>query len=455
MECNNPDILKLGIEEERKKREKAEKLLEEIKIELSIVYQKLKKAQKETEGLLSTISLVLIEINRQGFVKRWNSAAEKIFRIAESAIVGRLLGLGKVEWPMGSLQDHLADCELRKVTHFQKVKICNKLQESRFLNVTLTVVTNDSDKITGYLILAYDVTEQVHLESQLAQAQKLESIGQLAAGIAHEINTPMQFVSDNTRFVQESFGEIEQWIRIYRDLLNDGKEGLITLEKIANIEEDLREAEYDYLSEEIPLALTQSLEGIDRVVKIVNSMKKFSHPGVEKKTEHDVNDSLETTVTVAGNEWKYVADVEFDLDKNLPSIPCFPAELNQVFLNLIVNAAHAIEDTIKQNPDTKGKIYVSTRQVDNQVEIRITDTGSGIPEEIRSKVFDLFFTTKEVGKGTGQGLALAHKVIHGNHGGTIELESEVGKGTTFVIRLPIDPEDAISDGSESQIQHLS
>jgi len=192
-----------------------------------------------------------------------------------------------------------------------------------------------------------------------------------------------------------------------------------------------------YLQEEIPQAIDQSLEGLERIAKIVRSMKEFSHPGMDEKTPIDINQAIETTINVSRNEWKYHADIETDLDPGLPNVSCLPGEINQVLLNLIVNAAHAIVNVVGESGD-KGLIRISTRLDGAWAEIRVSDTGTGIPEEIKQRIFDPFFTTKMVGKGTGQGLAIAYSVVVDKHGGVIDLESEEGKGTTFIISLPLE-----------------
>jgi signal transduction histidine kinase len=178
---------------------------------------------------------------------------------------------------------------------------------------------------------------------------------------------------------------------------------------------------------------------VQRVSKIVGAMKEFSHPGTGEKTAVDLNRAIESTLTVATNEWKYVAEVATDLDAALPPVVCLPGEFNQVILNMVVNASHAIGDVVGDGGKGKGTITVSTRHDGDDVEIRIRDSGTGMPEHIRARIFDPFFTTKGVGRGTGQGLAIAHSVIVDKHGGTIQVESEVGKGTTFILRLPIQP----------------
>jgi signal transduction histidine kinase len=192
-----------------------------------------------------------------------------------------------------------------------------------------------------------------------------------------------------------------------------------------------------FLLAEIPKALQQTAEGIERVSTLVTAMKEFSHPGKKEKVAVDLNKAIETTITVARNEWKYVAEMKTEYDPTLPEVSCLPGEMNQVLLNLIVNAAHAIAE-VEKNGEHKGSITVRTRNHPDWVEIQIEDTGGGIPEGVRSRIFDPFFTTKEVGKGTGQGLAIAHSVVVGKHGGTIHFQTEVGKGTTFFIRLPHD-----------------
>jgi signal transduction histidine kinase len=209
------------------------------------------------------------------------------------------------------------------------------------------------------------------------------------------------------------------------------KEGLATELKAA-----LLDADVEYLDEEIPRAIEQSLEGIERVRKIVNSMKEFSHPGLDEMKPMDINHIIENTVTVTSNEWKYIAEMDLDLAPDLPIASCLPGELSQVFLNLIVNAVHAIADVVGEGENGKGTIYISTRHDQDTIEVRITDSGTGVPEAARESLFNPFFTTKEVGKGTGQGLSIAYGVVVKKHGGTIDFETEMGKGTTFIIRLP-------------------
>ena len=298
--------------------------------------------------------------------------------------------------------------------------------------------------IVGTFGLSTDITEQKRneeqraaLELQLHQAQKLESIGRLAAGIAHEINTPTQYVSDNIHFIRKALGDLEhvlaaytglvQWIRAQGPIATDLAALLAPAEKVR----------LDYLRREIPVAISDAEEGLTRVTKIVRAMKNFSHPGQDTFTPVDLNQAIESTLTVSRNEWKYVAELVTDFDPQLPLIPCLPGEFNQVILNIVVNAAHAIADVVGFNTGKKGTISVSTRLDGNWVEIRIRDTGTGIPLHAQPHVFEQFYTTKQIGKGTGQGLALARAVIVDQHAGTLTFETQPAAGTTFIIRLPL------------------
>jgi PAS domain S-box-containing protein len=296
-----------------------------------------------------------------------------------------------------------------------------------------------------------DVSRQEQLQCELAQAQKLESVGQLAAGMAHEINTPTQYVGDNTRFLKDGFGDLCTALDSLQKLLQAAKEGTVEQQIVAEVEATLKQADVEYLREEIPQAIDQSLDGIERVAKIVRAMKTFSHPGGQEKSLVNLTEAIETTITVARNEWKYVAEMVTEFEPELPQVSCLPGELNQVFLNLIINAAHAIGDALGDDATDKGTITVGTRRNGEWAEIFVRDTGTGIPEHVRTRIFDPFFTTKEVGKGTGQGLAIARSVVVDKHGGTLECETEQGKGTTFFVRLPIDAERQ-SQGAENEYE---
>ncbi|MGA7830870.1 MAG: PAS domain S-box protein [Terracidiphilus sp.] len=283
--------------------------------------------------------------------------------------------------------------------------------------------------------IARDITGRDAAEIELRQAQKLESVGRLATGIAHEINTPMQFVGDNVRFLQDSFMQLQALLDKLRGLCDPSAGFVLPPAFCAEFSRLETEMDSAYIMKETPDAIVQTLDGIERVVTIVRAMKEFAHPEDKGMAHADINRALLNTLTVARNELKYVAEVVTDFG-DLPLVVCSLGDMNQVFLNLLVNAAHAIGDMV-QGTGQKGTIRIETRVEGLMALIAIADTGAGIPEKIRDRIFDPFFTTKEVGRGTGQGLAIARSVIE-RHKGSLTFESEVGKGTTFRIGLPIE-----------------
>jgi len=299
-------------------------------------------------------------------------------------------------------------------------------------------IKDKKNNIIGYVIVFRDITEQKKNEAQFALSQKLKSIGQLAAGIAHEINTPMQYISDNTRFLQDAFNNIYTFWNYCNQAKKTVTEGNMSPELIVEIDNKEKELDIDYIMSEIPKAVEQSLEGIDRVSKLVLAMKEFAYPGIKEKSPADLNKAVENTITISRNEWKYAADMEINLEQNIPLVKCVIDEINQVFLNIIVNAAQAIKEAIEKNYLNRGKITVKTKSEGSFVYISISDNGIGIPKNIIDKIYDPFFTTKDVGKGSGQGLLIAYDIISNKHNGSIEVNSKVGKGTTFTICLPIE-----------------
>lgn len=265
------------------------------------------------------------------------------------------------------------------------------------------------------MIIARDISEKKNLENKLRLSQKMEAIGVLAAGIAHEINSPVQYIMDNTLFIKDNIGKIlEQLVKP----LNNGED---------------QNLDYQFVQEEIPRSIEGTLDGVARIQKIVASLKDFSYPREYLLLDTNINQALETVITITTGSWKNRAEIVKNFDWNLPLVPCFSDKLNQVFINLIVNAV----DAIKESGERHGKIEISTKAMDGYVSISFKDNGQGIPEHLKEKVFEPFFTTKEVGKGTGQGLSIVYDIITDLHQGSIELISEVGKGTEFVIKLPL------------------
>lgn len=408
--------------------------------QLEVAKEQAEQTAKAKAKILCTVQAFFIGLDRQGIVTEWTLVAERLFGISLVDAIGRSFTSLHIQWNWDKIEEALE----RTRTDLAQV-VLDKLelttQEGRVLFIRLTFTAAMEDQGTSITMMGEDVTDRLRMERDLVSAQNLESIGHLAAGIAHEINTPIQFVGDNIHFLDTSFTNISHVLEIYRQVLVATKNNKCSDELLNACESSIQTADLEYLLTEIPQALGQSSEGIHRVAKIVRAMKEFAHPGGEAKAAADLNKAIESTITVARNEWKYVADVTTDLAPDLPLVPCLLGEFNQVILNMIVNAAHAIGDVVKET-DEKGLISITSRKMGESVEIRLTDTGTGIPVEIQDKIFNPFFTTKEVGKGTGQGLAIAHSVIVDKLRGSITVESQVGKGTTFIIRLPhLDPND--------------
>jgi len=276
--------------------------------------------------------------------------------------------------------------------------------------------------LTGIVGTGYDITDRKAAEERMASSERHESIGRLAAGVAHEINTPIQYLSDSVKFITEGVQELLTHV----DSLHAGQ----APKPEAN--DDI-----EYLREELPPALKRVSEGLSRIAEIVRSLKDFSHADQIHMAAVDLNRAINSTLIVTRSEYAAVADVETDLAP-LPDVMCHGGQINQVLLNLIVNAADAITDVVGRT-GCRGVIAVRSRLEDAHVVIEIQDTGGGIPESIRAAIFDPFFTTKDVGKGTGQGLAIARNVIVKGHQGALDFDTESGVGTTFRIRLPVRP----------------
>jgi PAS domain S-box-containing protein len=302
--------------------------------------------------------------------------------------------------------------------------------------VTVSAVVDPAGCALFEIGVIEDISERIRLELELRQAQKLESVGRLAAGIAHEINTPIQFVGDNVTFLKSAFTDLIALCDAYRASWAQLDSALLTELRAAVTEaEDV--ADLAFLTDHVQPALAATQNGIQRVATIVRAMKAFAHPDQAEKTIADINAALESTLAVAAHELKYSAAIETAFG-DIPLVPCYLGEINQVFLNLLINAAHAIADAAGDG-GVRGTIRVETLCEGKFVVVRVSDTGGGIPESIRHRIFEPFFTTKEVGRGTGQGLAIARAVVVEKHSGTLTFETEVGVGTTFSVRIPMEP----------------
>ncbi|MFA6026451.1 MAG: PAS domain S-box protein [Ignavibacteriaceae bacterium] len=410
-------------------RKRAEEALQSEKEELSVTLRSI------TDGVITT--------DLEDKINLVNNAAEEIVGVEQKWLLGKSI--------FSVLEFHKEEPVIKE-TKKTSGGYDNLNQESQMndylillsrsgkkltISINSNVLRDQKGKVRGFVYIIRDMTERLKIEKQLSLSQKMESIGRLAAGIAHEINTPMQYISDNTNFLKDAFESFNTLLTSINESVKDSaafKDFVQIIKAIRKIQEDF---DIPYFINEIPSAIEQTQVGIERVSKIISAMKDFAHPEQREKTFSDLNHGIQVTAAISKNEWKYVADLEMKLDPTLPAISCIPDEINQVILNLIINAVHAIQIIVGKDPGTKGKIVIETKHVDKVVEFRISDTGTGIKPEDLGRIFDPFFTTKEVGKGTGQGLSLAHDIIVNKHKGSITAESSYGKGATFIIQLPI------------------
>ena len=396
-----------------------------------------RQSQQRMWAIVETAADGFITFSENGVIESCNGASCDLFGCERAELVGNsfvslLPDTQEMQWEQ-VLRDRLGVNEsFKKCTR----ELSGRRKDGTVvpLSLSLSAFATDSGRI--FTAILRDLTDHKRLQYELAQAQKLEAIGQLAAGIAHEINTPMQFVSDNIAFLSDSSQRLFEVVDGYqRNLFSDGQQRSWA-ERRQELDEMIERNQFESIRTQVPQAIAESLEGIQRVIHIVRAMKEFSHPGSEQKEGVDLNNAVASTVTITRNRWKYVADLELDLDPNLPTLKCIPADINQVLLNLIVNAADAIADKVGDGGEVKGQITVRTRSDDESIVIEVEDTGCGIPAEIRNRIFDPFFTTKDVGKGTGQGLAICYNVVVNKHQGTIDVQSIPGAGTTFRVVLP-------------------
>ena len=410
-------------------------LLEARDAERKKAEEALRVSSAETELFLACIPSILIGLDSAGRITRWNAAAVATFGVDAANVIGRTLDGCGVQWARSDLSSEVTRWLAATAFLSPEDLTFKRGDDTRFLGLGVQPIGGSSGT-SGLIVTGADITRRKCLEAQLRQAQKLEAVGQLAAGIAHEINTPAQFVGDNIGFLKESWANIADLIQLSRRLREEAGSSL-QAQTAAALDAACRRADVDYLLAEVPSAIDQSSKGMERISEIVRAVKEFSHPGGKEKRPVDINHAISNTIIVARNEWKYVADMVTQLDPSVVPVSCLAGEFNQVMLNLIVNAAQAIAARTAGTQGAKGTITISTTQLQDAVRIAIHDTGAGIPEHIRSRVFEPFFTTKPVGQGTGQGLALAHTVIVQRHKGQIWFESAVDIGTTFFVLLPL------------------
>ena len=445
---DNIHALQCALDREQQARQQAEQRLKQKHHELFKAHQELKQLadslceqNQRHQAILEAAAEGIITFDENGIVESLNPAAERIFGFSAEEVIG-----GAVDRLAPGLQDSAVDGAAKRspadvvalsqaLGPEHEVQGCRKDGSSFPMEIAISRVEIGEHRFfTG---IVRDVSRRKLLEGQLAHALKMESVGQLAAGIAHEINTPIQYVGDNVRFLHEAFERIEQLLSVYEQLETSCRSNESVEKWLKFLDEFAVDRDMRFLRDEVPAAIEQTFEGTERVASIVRAMREFSHPGGKRKQEIDLHRAIQGTMVVCRNEWKYVAKMVTDFDPRMPLVPCLPAEVNQAILNLIVNAAHAIAEVIGTSPKEPGKIMIRTNVVGRFAEIRVSDTGGGIPESHQSRVFDPFFTTKSVGRGTGQGLSVVYSVVVEKHGGSVDFVTREGEGTTFIMRLPL------------------
>ena len=408
-----------------------------------LVFERTAELHLQVDALNAAANAIVITDNK-GIIKWVNHAFTLFTGFTSAEAIGKTAALSKSGVHDLAFYENLWKTIL--AGEVWRGEIVNRRKEGLLYTeeMTITPIKNEQGRITHFIAVKQDVTEKKKVESELHQveidlrhAQKMESIGNLAAGMAHEINTPLQSMHSNVLFLDEAFSSLSEWHRQVSEI----QKGNLPSACVTALNEVNEKADLNYFFTEIPVAVRQSNEAMERVTEIVSAMKEFSRPREVGATRIDLNLAINSTLTVCRSEWKSVAELVTCFEKNLPLVSCVASDINQVILNLVINAVHAIATSQSglQNQEKPpiGIITVSTRQDGDWVEVKVSDTGSGMSDDVKSHIFDPFYTTKEVGKGTGLGLLIAYTIIEKKHGGKIGFESELGKGTTFFFRLPL------------------
>ncbi len=437
---NQEQLLKMVDEKTQELKREGEALHNSLKRQ-KIIERLLEHAKQEWERTADALSEILGLVDKDYRIVRCNKTMAKAMGLRVQEAVGECCyeRIHKTDSP----PDY---CPHRLLMKDGKARIVEAYDENRkcYLEINAVPFKDKDGTVVGAVCITRDITKRKEAEkerdilnAQLLQAQKLEAVGQLAAGIAHEINTPTQYIGSNIDFFSDCFEDMRSMMDAFLPLLEEAKKTGLFPELVNRAEKAMEDADWEYIEEEVISALSQAKEGIGKVTKIVRAMKEFSHPGSKDMKEADINRIIETIATISKNEWKYVSDLVTRLDPGLPPVQCLADELGQVILNMVVNAAHSIEERLGGNPESeKGLITVTTSMDEGLARVDISDTGAGIPKQIIDRIFDPFFTTKEVGKGSGQGLAIARNLIVEKHGGSIDVRTKVGEGTTFTIKIP-------------------
>ena len=435
---------------ERQARKQAETLLEQKSLELFKSNQELASTVGALEASSSRLSAILdhsfagiLVSDQQNGIIVINRAAKSMFRQSAESIIGTSI-LDLFDHESRALSDEAATSRIG-TDHEEGSEVWHRAtglrpDDSTFpleFIVTNLELSDDDHRVWIFRDLTRqlaDEAERLALEEDLRQAQKLEALGTMAGGVAHEINTPIQYIGDNVNYLRDGMGDLLSILTAYHDLAKTVEERGDTTKIIVQVRQLESDADLDFLVDEIPEAIGQASEGLARVSKIVQAVKQFAHPGSQECQVFDANQAIESTIEVAQGQWKYVAELKTEFADDLPDLHGHLGEFNQVILNLIVNAAQAIDEGAK---DERGQIRVRTSFTDNTLTIDVSDNGCGIPKSIQERIFEPFFTTKDVGKGTGQGLALCYRIMNQSFNGSISVKSVDGEGANFSLHFPI------------------
>ncbi|MEM9202262.1 MAG: ATP-binding protein [Actinomycetota bacterium] len=419
---------------ERERAAVLEQMIEDKTRSLYLAHEEISLAKRFQESVLRCMDSAVIVTDQDGVITSVSGTTAELVSQSSEALIGTLIFdvLIPVETGTGETElDRLINSDGEADLHADDGSLTVLLSTS--------ALTDERGNRVGAVCVANDISDRKRLETELNRAHKLESVGQLAAGVAHEINTPIQFIGDSVHFLGDVLRDVFVVLEHYDSLRKHAQPTAASDEHLSELLATIAKAEQDadleFAQEMAPSALRRTLEGVDRVSTIVQAMKRFSHPGRAVHELEDLNEILDTTLAVSLNEYRYSADVIFNRGE-IPEVQCNRSDLSQAFLNILVNAAHAIEDHIE--PGGRGTIEIETRLAEDGVLVTITDSGGGIPPDVLERIWDPFFTTKEPGRGTGQGLPLCHSLIVDGHGGRLHVEVEAGVGSTFSVWLPED-----------------
>lgn len=438
------EIYQRFFERERTARKQAEQLLEVRSRELYLANQNLinsasdlEKEVQRSQAVFQTAAEGIVIFNESGRIESLNRAGLRIFGFEDDDILGKsICDLIPSACQQSSI--NTAFMASHPQTDRKKNEALGIRKDGTTVPLEFVTSQFSHQGVVMYSGIIRDLTHRRLLEQRLAHAEKMESVGQLAAGVAHELNTPIQFVNDNTSFLKSSFEDMDEILNLVQAMVAQCREEGVLAEASNRIEKNIQRVDLDFIRTEVPLAVDQTLEGTKTLARIVQAMKVFSHPGSTTFESTDLNQALDSVLTISASQWRYCAQLVTDYCPDLPHVYCLPGELNQVFLNLITNAAYAMSESNQDK--TQNRLTVRTLHEDGYVTVEISDNGGGIPESIQHRIFDPFFTTKGVGKGTGQGLSISYNMVVNLHCGELTFESTHDVGTTFRIRIPIHPD---------------